>query len=120
MALAQLFAAVAAADYDSALAWYERLLGRPADFFPKENEAVWQVAPTGWIYLVGDASRAGNALLTIMVDDLEDQVSELAERGLAAEAIETVPELFRRAQINDPDGNMITFAEDLSTDAKTN
>jgi hypothetical protein len=49
------------------------------------------------------------------VDDPQDHVAELTERGLAPGAIETAPRLYRKAVITDPEGNMITFAEDLST-----
>ena len=66
--------------------------------------------------MVADINRAGNALLTLLVDDLEDHVAALAERGLATGAIDTVPGLYRKAVITDPEGNMITFGEDLSTD----
>ena len=65
--------------------------------------------------MVGDATHAGNALLTLLVDDLEDQVAALAERGLATGAIDTVPGVVRKAVIIDPEGNMITFGEVLST-----
>jgi predicted enzyme related to lactoylglutathione lyase len=102
------------ADLGLAVPWYERLLGRPPDLVPNENEAAWQVADSGWIYVVGDADRAGNALVTILVDDLEARVSALAERGVATGAIETVPGLFRKAVISDPEGNKLTLAEDLS------
>ncbi len=78
---------------------------------PTENEAVWQLAGTGWIYLVGDTNRAGKALLTLLVDHLEDHVAELAKRGLAPGAIEMLPGVGRKAVITDPEGNMITFAE---------
>ena len=91
--------------------------GTTPDLVPNENEAAWQLTATGWIYVVGDTERAGNALLTVLVDDLEAHVSELAKRGVTAGAIETVPGLFRKAVIADPDGNTITFAEDLSTHA---
>ena len=50
LAVQQMFAGTAVADYDAALAWYERFMGRPPDFFPQEKEAVWQ-APrrsAGW------------------------------------------------------------------------
>jgi predicted enzyme related to lactoylglutathione lyase len=117
MAINQAFAGVAVADYESALGWYERLLGRPPDVIVKDDEAMWQVVDTGWIYLVGDSNRAGKALLTLLVDDLEDQVAELAERGLATGAIDTVPGVVRRAVITDPEGNTITFGEVLSADA---
>ena len=115
MAINHVFAGIAVADYDSALAWYERLLGRPPDVIVTEHEAMWQVANTGWIYVVGDTKRAGHALLTLLVDDLEDQVAALADRGLAPGAIETAPGVVRKAVIIDPEGNRITFGEDLST-----
>ena len=111
------FAGIAVADYDSALAWYKRFFGRSPDVIVTENKSMWQVADTGWIYVVGDANRAGKALLTLLVDNLEDHVAELGERGLETSAIDTVPGLYRKAVITDPEGNMISLGEDLSTDA---
>jgi hypothetical protein len=62
-------------------------------------------------------SGTGKALLTLLVDDLEGHVAELGERGLATGVIDTVPGLYRKAVITDPEGNMISLGEDLSTDA---
>lgn len=115
MTINHLFAGIAVADYQGALAWYERLFGRPPDVFVHEHEAMWQVAAAGWIYVVGDPSRAGNPLLTLLVDDLEEHIAALAGRGIAAGAIETAPGLYRRVAITDPEGNTITFAEVPST-----
>jgi catechol 2,3-dioxygenase-like lactoylglutathione lyase family enzyme len=114
MAVQHVFAGIPVADYPSARDWYERLFGRPPDLVPHETEAAWQLSDTAWIYVVADADRAGDALLTIMVDDLEAQVSELADRGLATAAMETAPGLFRKAELRDADGNTIAFGEDLS------
>jgi catechol 2,3-dioxygenase-like lactoylglutathione lyase family enzyme len=111
------FAGIAVADYDSALAWYTRFFGRPPDVVVTENESMWQVAETGWIYVVGDANRAGKALLTLLVEHSEDHVAELRQRGLIPSAIDTVHGLYRKAVITDPDGNMISLGEDLSTAA---
>ena len=116
MAINHCFAGVAVTDRDSAFAWYERLLGRPADLIPNENEVAWQLAGTAWIYVVVDPDRAGTALLTLLVDDLERHVAELAERGLATGGIDTLPGVMRKAEITDPEGNLITFGEDLSAD----
>jgi predicted enzyme related to lactoylglutathione lyase len=69
----------------------------------------------GWIYLVADPGRAGRALLTLIVHDLEDHLAQLAQRGLIAGEIETLAGVGRKAVITDPEGNMITFAEVLST-----
>jgi catechol 2,3-dioxygenase-like lactoylglutathione lyase family enzyme len=79
LAISHVFAGIPVADYDAALAWYERLLGRPPDVIVTDKEAMWQVADRGWIYVVGETKRAGNALLTLLVDNLEDHVAELAE-----------------------------------------
>jgi predicted enzyme related to lactoylglutathione lyase len=117
MAIKHFFAGVPVADYGSALAWYVRLFGRAPDFHPNDTEAVWKVGDAGWIYVVTDTERAGKALLTLLVDDLEDQVAELAKRGLTTGAIDTMPEVMRKAEIADPEGNRITFGEDLSPDA---
>ena len=117
MTINHVFAGIAVADYDSALAWYKRFFGRSPDVIVTENEAMWQVAETGWVYVVGDTNRAGKALLTLLVDDLEGHVAELGQRGLETSAIETVAGLYRKAVITDPEGNMISLGEDLSTDA---
>jgi catechol 2,3-dioxygenase-like lactoylglutathione lyase family enzyme len=107
------FAGAPVADYPSARAWYERLLGRPPNFHPHDSEAVWQIIENGWIYVVADTERTGKALITLMVDDLDRHVTELKERGIAIGAIETQPGRFRRAVVADPEGNTITFAQAL-------
>src|SRR5260370_39118557 len=85
------FAGIAVADYDAALVWYTRFFGRSPDVIVTENESMWQVAEIGWIYLVGDTNRAGKALSTRLVNDLDDQVAQLNQRGLATSASATVP-----------------------------
>jgi hypothetical protein len=111
VAFTDLFAGVAVADIDSARAWYERLWGRPADMLPNDNEAAWQLAGHGWVYVVGDVARAGRALVTVLVDDLDGLLAGLAERGLEAGAVETLGNGVRKAPVTDPDGNQISFGE---------
>jgi predicted enzyme related to lactoylglutathione lyase len=111
VAINHLFVGVPATHPGTALAWYQRFFGRPPDNIPNENEAVWQVTDTGLIYVVADTSRAGTALLTLIVDNLEDYLAALAERGIAAGALDTVPGLYRKAVIVDPEGNTIAVAE---------
>jgi catechol 2,3-dioxygenase-like lactoylglutathione lyase family enzyme len=108
-----LFAGVPVADYAAALAWYKRLMGRAPDFIPEENEAVWQVVENGWIYIIADPGRAGKALITLMVDDLDRLVAELEGRGVPAGTIETQPGLYRIVEIPDPEGNRIRFGQAL-------
>jgi hypothetical protein len=49
---------------------------------PNDTEAVWPVAEHGYVYIVQDAKRAGNALVLSFVDDLDDQVAAIARRGI--------------------------------------
>jgi hypothetical protein len=41
MPVNRVLAGVAVADVDSAIRWYERLLGRPADALPMDGLAEW-------------------------------------------------------------------------------
>lgn len=112
MAVEHVFAGIAVKDLGRALAWYERLLGREPDLVPHDEESAWQLAGAAWIYVILDPGRAaGHALLTVLVDDLDAQVAALAGRGLVTEPIETLPGVFRKAAIADPEGNRITFAQ---------
>jgi predicted enzyme related to lactoylglutathione lyase len=118
LATHQLFAGIAVASFTEALAWYERLMGRPPDFLPHDREAVWQVTDTGWIYIVEDATSAGGGLLTFMVDDLEAVRDDIARRGVDVGTIEwVVPGSTRSAWITDPEGNRIQLAEVLGDTA---
>jgi hypothetical protein len=106
----ELFAGVAVRDRDVAFGWYERLLGAAPDFHPHEDEAVWRVAG-GWIYVVADAGRAGHALVTVLVDDLDAQLAALAGRGIPVARVESYGSGARKAVVVDPDGNEIGFGQ---------
>jgi predicted enzyme related to lactoylglutathione lyase len=115
MAPTELFAGIPVADYTAARAWYERLFGCEPDMLPHDTEAVWRVTEHGWVYVVEDAERAGRALVTVLVDDLDAHVAALASRGLDTDPIDTVPGKVRKAEIADPEGNRITFGQPLGT-----
>jgi predicted enzyme related to lactoylglutathione lyase len=111
MAITHVFAGLPVSDLRSALNWYERLLGRPPDRFPNDEEAVWQLASSGLIYVVRDPRRAGSSLLTLIVDDLDERIATLDASGIGAGEIDTVGGGVRRARITDPDGNRISLGE---------
>jgi hypothetical protein len=115
--VSEVFTGMPVDDFATAYAWYEIFAGRPADVRPEPGEAGWQIAGAGWIRVVADAARAGSALLTLVVDSLEEHVGFLAMRGIAPESIETVPGVLRRATILDPAGNTITIAQPFAADA---
>jgi predicted enzyme related to lactoylglutathione lyase len=80
-----------------------------------DDEVMWQVASTGWLYVVRDRERAGRALITLPVDDLDRLVAELADRDVRSDPIEIVGDAGRRAVLTDPEGNSISFIEVASS-----
>jgi catechol 2,3-dioxygenase-like lactoylglutathione lyase family enzyme len=104
-----LFAGIPVNDYAAALAWYERLLGSPPSFFPHDTEAVWELAEHRFVYVVQRPERAGHALLTVIVDDLDTVMAEAARRGLEPAKRETYGDGVRKTTYVDPDGNEIGF-----------
>jgi predicted enzyme related to lactoylglutathione lyase len=114
MAIEHVFAGIPVAGFGTARAWYERLFGRAPDVNVAENEAMWQLATAGWVYVVEDPDRAGHALVTVLVDNLSDHLAALTARGITTGPIETIPGAAHMASITDPDGNKFTFGEALS------
>jgi predicted enzyme related to lactoylglutathione lyase len=104
-----LFAGIPVSDYAAALAWYERLLGSPPSFFPHDTEAVWELAESRSVYIVQRPEHAGHAMHTIIVDDLDTLVAEIAQRGLEPAQRETYANGVRKTTYVDPDGNEIGF-----------
>lgn len=68
-----------------------------------------------WVYVVAVersvAERAGGALLTVLVDDLDDQVAAIADRGIEPTKRETYSNGVRKVTYHDPDGNEIGFGQ---------
>jgi catechol 2,3-dioxygenase-like lactoylglutathione lyase family enzyme len=103
-----LFAGIRVREFAAARAWYERLLGDPS-FFPHATEAVWTLADDRSVYIVEDADRAGGAVITVFVDDLDAVVAEIASRGLEPAERETYSNGVRKVTYRDDDGNEIGF-----------
>jgi len=105
----ELFAGISVSDYERALAWYGRLLGAEPSFRPNEVEAVWEIAEHRHIYVELRREHAGHALTTLFVDDLDERVTGIAERGLQPAQQETYANGVRKVTYRDPDGNEIGF-----------
>ena len=104
-----LFAGIPVRDFGTARTWYERLLGGPPAFLPHDTEAVWEVAEHRFVYVVQDPHRAGHAVLTLFVDDLDDRVASIAGRGLEPAQRETYDNGVRKVTFRDDDGNEVGF-----------
>ena len=106
-----LFAGIPVDDYAAALAWYQRLLGSPPTFFPNDTEAVWELAEHRSVYVEQRPEHAGHAMHTILVDDLDARIAQIAERGLEPAKRETYDNGVRKITYRDPDGNEFGFGD---------
>lgn len=102
-----LFAGIPVADYATALAWYNRLLGSEPAFLPNDIEAVWELAEHRYVYIVLRPEHAGHATHTLFVDDLETLVTQITNRGIDPAQRETYANGVRKITYHDPDGNEI-------------
>lgn len=104
-----LFAGIPVNDFAPALAWYERLLGAGPAFLPNDAEAVWELAEHRYLYIEHRPGRAGHAMHTVFVDDLDVRVAAITGRGLVPTRRETYSNGVRKVTYHDPDGNEIGF-----------
>jgi hypothetical protein len=106
---------VAVTEFAAAVEWWTRLFSRGPDILAHDNEVLWRVTDLAWVYVVRDDGRAGRALLTMSVGDLDTHVDALAERDISCAPIELVSDAGRKASCSDPDGNLVTFVEVSAT-----
>ncbi len=112
MTIRNAIASVAVRDLDASLAWYERLLGRPADSRPMAELGEWKFERGGWLQLYRGAERAGSGSVTLAVTNLEEQVSAIRDAGTDP-GEPMISAKVKVIMIKDPDGNSIAFAEAL-------
>lgn len=96
-------------DHQRALAWYERLLGPEPSFLPNATEAVWELAEHRYLYLEVLPERAGHAIHTVFVDDLDQRVASISARGIEPASRETYGNGARKVICRDDDGNEVAF-----------
>jgi predicted enzyme related to lactoylglutathione lyase len=112
MPVNRVLAGVAVADVATALPWYERLFGMPADALPMEGLAEWHVPSGGVVQLVAYRERAGRSLLTLELADLAQELAAMRERGLDAGPLDdTTSDKVLIASTTDPEGNAITLVQ---------
>jgi catechol 2,3-dioxygenase-like lactoylglutathione lyase family enzyme len=107
--LLALFAGIYVSDYQAATQWYGRLLGGEPSFIPNDTEAVWELGEHRSIYINVRTEDAGHSVVTIFVDDLDERVAGIAERGIEPAKQETYGTGVRKVVYRDPDGNEIGF-----------
>ncbi len=111
MRFLHVFSSIPVVERDSSIEWYERFAGRPADLIPNDSEAAWRLTDSSWLYILAEPDRAGSALHTLLVDDLDAFVSGIEDRAIAPGPIETMADGARFIVVCDPDGNRLKVAQ---------
>ena len=107
-------AVVATRDYAVARSWYSRLIGLEPDLEPIDAVAEWQITVTAWLQLVEDSQRAGKSAVRFGVDNLDAQVAELTDAGIATGEPVIIADMVKIVDVADPDGNEVSFVEDVT------
>jgi predicted enzyme related to lactoylglutathione lyase len=103
-------AGIAVEDIAEALDFYERLFGRAADARPMNDVAEWKLPGGGWVHVATDADRAGASVLTLVVDDLAEELGRLGLLALTPVS-KAMGDFFKTAKFRDSDGNQIVLSQ---------
>jgi len=109
MPIQNALASVPVKDMISAVLWYEKLFGRPANSRQKDL-AEWRFEMGGALQVYPSAERAGTGAFTLAVSSLAEQVENLRRYGLDA-GKQINGEKVKVVMIKDLDGNSIAFSE---------
>ncbi len=103
----------------TAVTWYKKLLGRDADVVPIDGVAEWQLAEKVWLQVTTDPDNAGNTTVIISVSDIDAQCTACAEASVPLGEIVEYPGIVKMVDAIDPDGNKVTFVQELSSEANS-
>jgi len=110
MTITNALAGIAVDNLGDALDFYERFFGREADARPLGDVAEWKLPGGGWVHVFTDADRAGASALTLVVDDLAEELGRLGLHGVMPVA-KSMGDFFKTAKFRDPDGNQIVLSQ---------
>ena len=110
MTITKVLAGIPVEDMIDALEFYERLFGRGPDARPISDVSEWKLPAGGWVQVVTDADRAGSGALTLIVEDIAEELGRLGLYGLSPVA-KSVGDFFKTAKFRDPSGNRITLSQ---------
>lgn len=105
-----LYSIMPVSDRTKALEWFEAFFGRAADEVIGE-EYLWQVGENAWVVVDDRVERAGGAMITLGVTDLDDILARLAAHDIGHEPVETYSNGVRHVVVLDPDGNSLSLAQ---------
>lgn len=104
-------------DQGSAVGWYKKLLGRDPDIIPMDGIAEWHLAENAWLQVTADPERAGGTTVIIGVNDIDAHHGSCEEANVSLGEVVEYPEIIKMFEVVDPDGNKVTFVQDISIGA---
>ncbi len=101
-------------DFDEAVKWYAKWLGRQPDITPYEGIAEWQLAENALIQvsIAPDPSLAGKSFVVCGVRNIEAQITVCQNAGVTASETQDLG-FIKLAQVNDPAGNTVMFVQEM-------
>ena len=114
MKIENAIASIAVKDLKTASAWYEKLLGRPADSTPMPEVAEWKFDRGGWLQVYQLPERAGAGSCTLATDDIAAVKSHLQNLGIDTSNASSGAKV-KTVMITDPDGNHLAFAQAIDS-----
>lgn len=102
---------------EKAIAWYKNLLGRDSDIIPAKGVAEWHLSHNSWLQITTnstDLDQLGKAKVMISVNNLEKQINMCDEANIERSTIVEYSEFIKTFNVIDPDGNKISFVQDIS------
>ena len=109
MTITNALASVAVKDIKTAVQWYEKIIGRPADSRPMPDLAEWKFSSGGWLQVYALPERAGACSCTLAISNIEVEAARLEKLGIATGA--RMGDQVKVFMVKDPDGNSIAFAQ---------
>ncbi len=96
-------------------AWYQQLLGRPADFTPSSQLHEWELFASSWIQVSEGqtAENAGRFRLDV-ADVAGARRAVINDLGTSVSEIVTLPDVVAYCDFEDPWGNRLGLFQDLS------
>lgn len=110
MAIEKIYAQLSCRDLQQSADWFARLFDRAPDARPMAGLAEWHHANSAGFQLFEDASTAGKGTLTLIVSDLQDERSRLANAGLRPSEVEPA-DTVSLVRLRDPDENLVVLAQ---------
>lgn len=112
IAMKSLISVFQVSDINQSLNWYKKWLGEP-DVIPMEGMAEYQIAPNAWLQLsYDDSNNKKTSTIVIGVEDIHLTQKTLQDNDIKTSEIIDY-EVILVVDTFDPDGNQITFAQEV-------